>query len=155
MSDFKIPDGKHPAKVIDYGIGETKAGDPQVMVRFKLTMDGSEINWYGSLKDGKPQEFTFTTLQKVLGMKGDDLLRLEGGSGSGTLDEEKTVELVIATEEWQGKTSTKVKWVNDYGASKAKKSIDQAVSTKLKSLNASFKAYRKITGASGEEDLGF
>jgi hypothetical protein len=154
---MNIPDGRHLANVINYGIRDTSSGDPQVSVRFKLIQDGSEITWFGSLKEGKAQEITFDTLQRVLGMQGDDLNALAGGSGSGILDEKKDVEIVVANEEWQGKIRTKVKWVNEIGGF-TKKNLDIKATTKLKSLNAAFKARRKETGAKAperEEDLGF
>lgn len=146
MSDFKIPAGRHLAKVIDYGLSETKAGDQQVMVKLKLSGDGSEITWYGSLKEGKAQEITFDTLQRVLQMQGDDLLALEGGAGSQVLNETKDVEITVAHEEYQGKTQVKVKWINDVGGF-TKKKLDVQATSKLKSLNAAFKARRKETGA--------
>jgi hypothetical protein len=157
MSDFRIPDGKYEARVIDYGVSQTKAGDPQVMVKFKLVLDGSEITWFGSLKEGRPQEITFDTLQRVLAMQGDDLDALNGGSGSGILDEKKVVMLVIASEEYQGKLYTRVKWVNEIGQP-VKKNLDRESIQKLKSLNAAFKARRKETGAKSparDEELPF
>ena len=115
----KIPNGRHQARVIDYGLTETKAGDPQVRVKFKLVGDGSEITWFGSLKEGKASEITIDSLL-VCGLHGTDLLILEGGSGSGALNEEKIVSIVVEDEEYNGKTTTKVKWINslDGGAKK-------------------------------------
>ena len=108
----KIPAGRHSAKVIDYGLGETKNGDPQVKIRFKLDGDGSEITWFGSLKEGRAREITIDALL-VCGMVGDDLNDLSGGAGSGILNEKKSVSIVVEDEEYNGKTTTKVKWIND------------------------------------------
>lgn len=144
-----IPDGRHMAKVIDYGLSETKAGDPQVRVRFKLDGDGSEITWFGSLKEGKAQEITVDALL-VMGFTGSDLTALEGGSGSKVLNEEKSVSIVVEAETYNGKTTSKVKWVNsiDGGAKK----LDPSKKSSLKNLGGLVMARRKELGIEDPKD---
>lgn len=141
----KIPEGRHLAKVIDYGLGETKGGEPQVLVQFKLEGDGSEITWFGSLKEGRASEITIDALL-VMGFSGGDLLTLEGGAGSGVLDEKKSVSITVEAEEYQGKTQHKVRWVNPADGGGTKRKLTDDKKAKLKSFKGLIAQRRAETG---------
>lgn len=81
MSQYKA--GTFTAKVEDFGITTTKAGDPQVFVAFSVDFDPNAeavpMTWYGSFKGGA-LDITLKALA-VLGLKGvpEDLAK--GPSG--------------------------------------------------------------------------
>jgi hypothetical protein len=106
--------GKYLARVVDCGLTKTKAGDAMVLVRFKWDEENTEreLNWNGSLKDGRGREITMEAL-KVYGLKTKDLSLLVDGAEN-VFDTVKpvmiTVELEAGTD---GKDYAKIKWVND------------------------------------------
>lgn len=112
MSDELKP-GRHRATVSDYGISLTKAGKPNVNVKFKV--GESSIIWFGSLNEGKALQMTMKTLI-ILGMKTHEQFdRLAEGISSNVLDTTKEVEIDIAYEEYDGQQKLRVKWVNEIG----------------------------------------
>lgn len=126
--------GRHAAKVTDYGISETKAGDPQVFVTFDVTFPTGEarMTWYGSFKAGKAQEITFKALQE-LGLTGK-VTDLSLGPDGGALLLGTEASVVVEEENRQDGQGTwfRIRWVNrpgnqagavqrsDAGAAKAK-----------------------------------
>ena len=134
--------GRFNGYVTDYGIGETKAGDPQVIVKFMVKFpDGEqEMTWRGSLK-GKATEFTLKSLL-VLGFEGTDISRLAdgvnqpspmpiapGAEASLVIDEETNTETQ--------KTYHKISWVNNIGGggSEIKRMDIGTAKAKLAALN--------------------
>lgn len=130
--------GKYLGKVLDYGIGKTKDGEPNIMLMFGFK-DSSGVDqdliWRGSLKEGKAREITIDALL-ILGLVGNDLSLLAHGNGSGVLNQEKEVQLVVEHETYNGKTFAKVRYINEVGggAFKEKMGKDEAI-TKLGGLN--------------------
>lgn len=108
-----IAPGKYTAKVLDYGISGTKAGDPQVSVKFGF---GSQsMIWNGTLKQGKGQEITLKSLI-VLGLTNPDKIAdLADGLKGNTLDLTKEVEIDIQPDTYEGNTTLKIKWINEPG----------------------------------------
>ena len=119
-TDFEIlPEGKYKARPVEAGLGESKAGNPQAAVLFRIIggeHDNSTITWYGSFSKNKG-EGTKTPLQRTVeslracGWQGDDLSDLSSINEANEID----VGLVIEHDEYQGKVSAKVKWVNRGG----------------------------------------
>lgn len=153
--------GKYIARIKDFGVGTTKAGDPKAMVMFTLKDENGtshDMTWNGSLKEGRAREITIDALL-ICGLKGDDLSRLSMGVESGILDVNSDVQLDIQHESFEGKTSAKIKWVNRPGgaAFRDKLTPDLAVQ-KMAGLNlkADIAARRKETGlADKKKDLPF
>lgn len=113
----EIKAGVYEAKVADYGVTKSKAGDPMVAIRFQIfdkEGDTHHITWYGSFKTPKSQEISAEALA-VCGMKTKNFAELTNGAGSGVLDEKRIVSVTIASEEYQGKTRMKVKYINPPG----------------------------------------
>lgn len=97
------------ANVKSIGIGETKAGLPNVVVNL-IDEQSREWTWFGSLKEGKAQEITINTL-KVLDFNGklEDLARGKG------IDFNKEIQLTIDDKWNEDKTKSYrgVMWIND------------------------------------------
>lgn len=90
----------------DLGKPENQDGKEHVAVLFDYVDSNGEagaITWYGYFSD-KTWERTLDSL-RYMGWTGDDLGNLDG------LDTHE-VELVLEEETYQGKTRTKVQWVN-------------------------------------------
>lgn len=131
-------------KAQSWGLGETKDGKEQVAVTFALVVpagapppEHSTVTWFGYFTE-KTWARTIESLQHC-GWKSDDLSDLSG------LDANE-VELVIDEEEYDGKTQTKVRWVNKAGGGfqlKAPLAVDRAkgfaasMKDKIRGLNAS------------------
>jgi len=120
--------GKYNAKVVDYFMSETRAGNPQVVLKFMME-DGNTIYHYMSLSE-KAQPYTAKTLA-VLGYEGQDVNLLADGPKTNILNLSKTVELVLDNEEWNGKVNLKVKWVNELGGTNFKKLAKEEAAKKL------------------------
>lgn len=129
-----IKPGTYEAKVVDYGVAKTKKGDPMVMVRFAVypseTSVSQNITWYGTFSSPKAQEITSEALA-ICGMKTKNFAELANGAGSGVLDEKKVVSLTIVQEEWEGKTRTKVKYINQPGGSGFRDKMSKADAAQL------------------------
>jgi hypothetical protein len=113
-----IQPGIYQAKIVDYGIGHTKAGDPQVMILFEFNgAEGQrhEMTWLGTLKEGKGQEITLKALL-TCGMRGNDIDALADGVVSNILDVNSPVNITLQLEPNQeGKQVLRVKWINAVG----------------------------------------
>lgn len=147
-----LPEGRFKARAIEGGLGETNDGNPQVGVRFTILDEefhGEEITWFGSFSK-KLGQGTKTPLERTIeslracGWKGDDLSALEGIS-------DNEVSLVIEHDDYNGKISAKVKWVNRAGglALKAPMSADKAKAFAAKMRGEVIAASRAIGGAPG------
>ena len=117
----RFPNGIYRAKAISHVLGESKnKGTPQSQVAFELSQEGYEgqrIDWLGYYTE-KTEDRTLESL-RIAGWTGDDLSAAElPGLGSTEVD------LVIENEEWEGKTRSKVQWVNKPGGIALGKPMD-------------------------------
>lgn len=148
------------AKITDYGLATSKAGNMQVMIKFSCE-DGKTRTWYGTLKEGRGREITLDTLIRC-GFKGDDIAILSEGHMSGALDHNIELDLVIENEVGQdGKTYERINWVNLPGGSGFKNAMkkEEAV-TVLKGMNlkadlAARRAMQPTRKAAPESDVPF
>jgi hypothetical protein len=105
----QIQPGKHNGRVINYGFKTTQAGDPAVVVEFKIDTGTESVNlsWQGSMKtDRKTPEsmsawdFTKQALE-ACGLVFDpatiekDWNAMAGGVSSGVLDTDRDVQLTV------------------------------------------------------------
>ena len=128
-------EGTFTAKIKDYGISETKAGDPQIFIGFEYMENDIQRNmtWFGSLKDGKGREITFGALRNC-GFSGKSFYDLAEGSDSGLLDNNRELSIVIQPNEWEGKTTMRISFINIPGAVRSKLSKIDAID-KMKGMN--------------------
>lgn len=104
--------GTYRAKALTFQFGEAKTGAEQIGIEFTLldevdpAVDGQRITGYFYFTD-KTTDNTLKAL-RLCGWKGDDLAELPGFGSS-------EVDLVLKSETWNGKTSTKVAYVNAPG----------------------------------------
>lgn len=137
---MQIENGTYKAKAKGWQLSESSKGTPEVAVEFQLThpeLNNFTITWDGWLSDA-----TFDRTVESLrhcGWKGSDFNDLTG------LDTNE-VELVIENEPFEGKTYSRVKWVNAPGGGLAfRKAMDPgktasfaaAMNAKIKALEAS------------------
>ena len=119
---MEITPGTYQGQPVDCGISETKNGNPQAFVTFMIPQIEKKITWFGGFTSEKAIEITGAALIRC-GFRGTDLSTLV--EGVSVLDSNKTLELVIEKEEWNGKVYTKVKWVNEVGGG-LKDKLDRA-----------------------------
>lgn len=101
-----IPDGRYRAKCVEAWLGEDKKGRDMLSLSFEIAdgkQAGERATYYQLMHTPKGEEFAVGALRAV-GWRGDvgDLDCCIGGEASITLE----------TEEYQGKSSQRVKWVN-------------------------------------------
>jgi hypothetical protein len=110
--------GRFRAKAKTWDFGESEKGTEQIAVDFEI-VDGDErgrrITWYGYFTE-KTEERTIESL-RICGWVGDDI--------SGIVDLPNEVELVIEPETYEGKTRSRVKWVNRAGGLALKTRLDE------------------------------
>ena len=104
-----LSNGVYRAKAIQGALGETKAGKEQVAVEFEILDEGfhgQRITWFGYFSE-KTMDVTLRAL-RTMGWQGDDLSDLTGITNN-------EVSLVVEQEEYEGKWTAKVRWVNSLG----------------------------------------
>lgn len=146
---------KYTARIKDYGIGTTKAGDPKAMVMFTFKDENGtsvDMTWSGSLREGRAREITIDALL-VCGLKGNDLSKLAQGAESGVLDLNRDLSITVEEEEYNGKTYKKIKWINAPGGA-GFRDIDPSTVKKLTGMNLSgdVEARRKQSGIKDKVD---
>jgi hypothetical protein len=106
MSERESLAGTHRARAQEWALGVSSTGKEQVAVMFQLVggaHDGKHITWFGY--------FTDSTVDRTLesmrhcGWDSDSIADLDSLGAN-------EVELVIEDETYEGKTRSKVKWVN-------------------------------------------
>ena len=111
----EIKAGKYLGRILDYGIGVTKEGNPQAVILFAFSdaMDNRhEMTWYGTLKEGRGREITIDALL-VCGLRGNNLETLADGVQGHALDAGREVQLTIEYQKDQnGREHPRVKWIN-------------------------------------------
>lgn len=106
------------ARAKNWDLGETSTGKEQIAVQFEiLTPDADirSITWFGFFTDAA-LERTIQSL-RYCGWTGADLTDLAGMDAN-------EVELVVDDEVYEGKTRTKVKWINRPGGLSLKSPMD-------------------------------
>jgi len=103
--------GEFPARATGkFQFGHSAKGTEQVGVQYRISEGehvGVVLTWYGFFNTDANTERALRTL-RTSGWRGDDLLTL-GGLG------ETAVTVVVEEEEYQGRISSKIKWVNAPG----------------------------------------
>lgn len=133
-----IQDGKYRAKAKSWALAEASTGNPEVAVEFEFAIDESQtasLTWHGFLGDNTFDR-TIESL-RFCGWTGDDLTDLSG------LDTKEVV-IVIENEEYKGKVSPKIQWVNRAGGLAVKtpmsaekaKTFAAAMRGKIRALDA-------------------
>lgn len=102
--------GTYRAKALEGDMGRASTGTEQVAVLIELET-GDRLTWYGYFSDAAAER----TIESLLAMGVTDLETL-AGLGS------QHFEVVVDDEEYQGKTRTKVKFINRLGGGVAMKS---------------------------------
>lgn len=141
---MSVKPGKYIGRVVDYGIGTTKNGDPQVMVQFRFEDSDhktQQMTWFGSLKQGQegkkaPREITIDALL-ACGLATDEIESLANGPQGCALDEERDVQLTIEEEtDDKGKVRSKIRWINIPGGAAFRDKLSfQDARIKLGALN--------------------
>lgn len=148
----KVKAGSYEARVLDYGVGETKEGAPNIMIHFGFNdSDGDphEMTWFGSLKEGKAQEISLKALL-TCGFTGNDPVELADGIHSGVLDSIQPVRLTIDENEYQGKRSMRILWINPVGSMAMERRLtksDARVKMSMLNLKGSLALLRETSGS--------
>jgi len=123
--------GVFQGTIKDYGVSETKSGNPQVFVKFGFEHEGAakELTWYGSFVGGA-KDITLKTLIYcgLAPQMFSQLVNLRNGVASNMLDLNKVLNLDVQEEPKQDGSGmrTVIQWVNDPNSSPAIKKIDEA-----------------------------
>lgn len=104
---MSIKAGTYKARGVVAALGFTAGGKEQVAVQLAILSEGHEgetVTWFGYFSDAA----TDRTLESLrhLGWQGDDLFDLTGIDGN-------EVSIVLEEDDYNGKTSIKVKWINE------------------------------------------
>lgn len=98
--------GVFKARAKEWDFGVAKSGNEQVVILFEITQGehaGKCRTWYGAFSDAAIER-TLDSMRHC-GWDGDSLAAVENLANN-------EVEIVIESEEYQGKVNEKVKWVN-------------------------------------------
>ena len=97
-----LAEGTYTATATEHALSTSKNGNIYIQVSFEV--EGQKINWRGFFTDATKAR-TVQSL-RFMGWQGNDI---------NDLDLPNEVELVIAHEEYNGKTYARVNWVNKIG----------------------------------------
>ncbi len=107
-----IPPGRYAARAVDAELGLTKASTEQIGIGFEILQEGEYQGWhitgFFSFSDAAV-DYTMEKMRNA-GWQGDDVAALESLSPSQT-----DCSIVIKHEEYEGKVSAKVAFVNNGG----------------------------------------
>lgn len=101
--------GTYRARVKDAALGKSGSGKEQIALMFEIQdeqIGGQTITYYGYFTE-RTYERTIESMRHC-GWQGDDLLNLAGIN-------DNEVEIVVAHEQYEGKTYAKVQWINRIG----------------------------------------
>lgn len=129
QNEVRPAPGYYEARIANYGIKKTKAGDPSPTIAFEVKVDGAAhvVFWQGSLKEGPGRDITLKALAACGFRAIKCFASLANGPASGLLDMAKNVQVTIEHEEAQdgsGKRYPRVKWVNEAGGQKFKDALN-------------------------------
>lgn len=127
-----IPNGTYRARAVDIQFAFADTGTEQVAVTFELLDDGehkgAKITWYGFFTDS-------AQTRTVEGLRTCGCA-FEGGDITDTRGFDKNeVDIVVQIESFQGKTQSRVRWVNARGLNRP--AVKNAMSVAQKSDFAS------------------
>jgi hypothetical protein len=110
--------GTHRARAKEWALGISSTGKEQIAVMFEIVAGphtNKRITWYGYFTD----EAVDRTLESLrhCGWKSDSLADLDSLA-------DNEVELVVADETYEGKTNSKVRWVNRVARLALKEQMD-------------------------------
>lgn len=145
----QIKPGKYTARIVNYGIAETKAGDPVVKVLFEFEDEAGrrELTWTGFLTEkGAP-----ITMKALLtcGLRGNDIAGLFEGVASGLLDAESPVQIDVDLEPGlkdKSKFYPTIKWVNRLGGASFGAALKPESKARLAGLRGAIMSARAETG---------
>lgn len=152
--------GKYLAKIVAYGVGESSSGKPRIEIKFgfKDAQGVDQTLWWNGYLTEKSIQITAKALVNC-GLKGTDYDELAKGAESGMLNMEAPVEVEVQNEEFEGKTRSKIAWVNRPGGAKFMEPGLAAQKLKGLNLGGAVAAARAETGIKAppvkEDDLGF
>lgn len=149
-----LESGNYLARIIDCGFSKTQTGKDQVFLIFEIS-SGEKISWYGGLAtklNDKGKSQAMYSIDQLLRLGFNNNWEAFGQSLDLSLifeDIAKEFEIVVVHEEYNGKTSAKIKWINDPSASGVKKlegpeSVSLIRSMNLKAMTMQAKAEMKL-----------
>jgi len=135
---MSIEIGRFNASVKDYGISESQGGHPQVFLKFDVhfTSGVEEMTWYGSLKEGPARDISLKALLAV-GFEGNDLGKLLEGTDGGAIPVGTQASVVTGENEYNGKKTIRINWVNAIGGGQAQRVDKGAGLAMLAKMNLS------------------
>lgn len=140
--NLTLHDGAYLARPIDIYITQTKNGKPQVAVELDIqTTEGGVIKaWFGSLSTQAAKDWTIKSVM-IMGLE-EHLVCLSEGRPVPPVNG-REVEVVIQTEEYEGKAYQKIKYVNQ---------VTKAVSLQRMSAQDTV---RVLTGMNLKDEIRF
>jgi len=125
--ELKPLPGYYAAKIVNYGLKKTKAGDPAPTIAFEVVVDAKpyRVYWQGSLKDGTARDITLKALAICGFTNVRSFANIADGPSTGLLDTEKEVQVTIQhqMDEVTGNKYIRVQWINESGGGKFKDAI--------------------------------
>jgi len=146
-----LQDGAYRAVPVSAVLGRADTGKEQICVQFQVATDDGPtetITWYGYFTDAT-FERTIEAL-RYCGWRGNDLLEfLSGRQLPAGFDQE--VQIVIESQEYNGKWSPRVRWVNSGSGIGVKNALSEeegrAFSARMKGRVASLQAKSPASAA--------
>jgi hypothetical protein len=130
-----LPEGKYLAQVVGHVQGYSSSGKEQIELEWTVVdgpHEGERIRSWHYFSSEKAAEFSFKALEAA-GWDGDDVTELKG---LGTA----VAEIVVGSEEYNGQSKLKVKWVNKPRGQRAQQEpAGDGFAARLKALNAARK----------------
>lgn len=145
MIEFKdLKPGKYEAKIVDYGQTEGKTS-AQIVVKFGIK-DGPTMTWYCGFQSDKAQEILLKNLI-LMGAVSSNIALVSRGPSSGALNMNKVFSLEIEDHTYNGKTTKRIKYINDPDARRSSPSTTMSTNApELSFLTGMAAAYEAMNG---------
>lgn len=141
--------GKYKVKVVSAGISPDKNMNPQPFMKFE-NAEGETITWFGFISSDKAKEISVKALVAA-GFQGNDWSDLSMGIKA---FDGREVMITVAEELYNGKTYTKVKWVNPISSNDSFKAM-AASEIKAKASDKGLFAQHKVPKLKTDDVLDF
>lgn len=107
-----VKPGIYIAKIVDYGFSLTKAGAPQAKVTLEFMEDGQkrQLTWFGGFGE---KQIKHTLKALITCGLCTDVEAMADGLASNALDLNKELSIVVEHNNYNGKISAKVCWINE------------------------------------------
>lgn len=106
MDYTEVPAGNYTGTAVKATAGQASTGAPYIEVEFRIPEVGCNLRWRGYVNSPENEERTLKQMN-IINWNGDETFT------AGSISTDKLCSLTVKREEFKGKTTPKIAWIND------------------------------------------